>query len=147
MHAIANIEIYNKAGYLCPLPLAQQKIILQAMLKHSPVVLGDIDIYITRDNYIMSLNNKFLSCQGPTNVLSFPANARLNVSPEQLPHLLVISVDTLQREAMLYEQDLVDHFIRLMAHGLAHLMGFEHGAAMFELCEKMEAEAILLKHH
>ncbi len=135
------IEIHNKAGFLCPLHATEQKQILKAMLKLSPVTLEAVVLYIVRDDYIASLNNKFLSCQGPTNVLSFPACAMSGVEFEQIPNLLIISVDTLEREAMLYGQDLIEHFIRLMAHGLAHIMGFEHGPEMFALCEEMEMAA------
>ncbi len=136
------VEIYNQAGWLCPLLPVEQKEIIKAMHKLNPVPLGDLSVYIVRDDYIMQLNNKFLYCQGPTNVLSFPAydfmHDAAQHSSEHIPHTLVISVDTLQRECLLYGQELIDHFLRLLAHGLAHIMGYDHGAEMFNLCAEME---------
>ncbi len=134
----ACIEIHNKAGYLCPINPRKQSIIIKAMLKQSEVCIYNLAIFIVRDAYIMNLNRDFLNSCGPTNVLSFPAQSKHNFDLEHTPNVLVISVDTLQRECALYGQKLVEHFVRLIAHGLAHLMGFEHGVAMFNLCEKME---------
>lgn len=43
---------------------------------------------------------------------------------------LAMSPDTVCREAMLYGQKLEAHTMRLLAHGFAHLLGYEHGKAM-----------------
>jgi probable rRNA maturation factor len=48
---------------------------------------------------------------------------------------LVLSVDTLAREAFLYGQDPAAHLARLLAHGLLHLAGVPHGAEMEERTE------------
>jgi ssRNA-specific RNase YbeY (16S rRNA maturation enzyme) len=47
-------------------------------------------------------------------------------------------VDTLEREAFLYGQEATAYCIRLLAHGLAHLAGRDHGPAMRELEERLE---------
>ena len=48
---------------------------------------------------------------------------------------LVLSVDTLAREAFLYNQDRREYTVRLLAHGLLHLMGHDHGPEMDALTE------------
>ncbi len=54
---------------------------------------------------------------------------------------MALSADTLQRECFLYGQELDGHCIRLLAHGLAHLLGHDHSPAMDALCERLEAAA------
>lgn len=54
---------------------------------------------------------------------------------------LVFSVDTLHRETLLYGQDPEEHCLRLLAHGLGHLAGYDHGPEMDELCSEMLSAA------
>lgn len=54
---------------------------------------------------------------------------------------LVFSVDTLHRETLLYGQDTEEHCLRLLAHGLGHLAGYDHGPEMDELCSEMLSAA------
>lgn len=51
---------------------------------------------------------------------------------------LVLSVDTLERECILYGQNPHKHAIHLLAHGLAHLLGYDHGEEMQQLTELLE---------
>ena len=51
---------------------------------------------------------------------------------------LALSVDTLRREAFLYGQPVDEHAVRLLAHGLAHLLGYDHGPAMDALTASLE---------
>ena len=56
------------------------------------------------------------------------------------PGALLLSLDTLQRECLLYGQDPAEHLVRLLAHGMGHLRGLDHGPVMDALCERhMEA--------
>ena len=48
---------------------------------------------------------------------------------------LVLSVDTLARETFLYNQDLHQYTIRLLAHGFLHLLGHDHGLEMDSLTD------------
>lgn len=53
--------------------------------------------------------------------------------PDDAPcHLgwLVLSLDTWRRECLLYGQEPVEHALRLLAHGLGHLAGYDHGPEM-----------------
>lgn len=51
---------------------------------------------------------------------------------------LVLSINTLEREARLFGQNPHEHAIRLLAHGLVHLLGFDHGEHMQELTDLLE---------
>ena len=111
---------------------------------------GILDIAVLDDLAMERLHREALSCSGPTNVLSFPAPANTLSPPGSKAgasggplHLgsLALSVDTLARECFLYGQEPREHCIRLLAHGIAHLLGFDHGAAMWELTACMEKAA------
>lgn len=94
------------------------------------------------------LNEENLSCAGPTNVLAFPAGnsgPRFGSGAGFRPGagLLAMSPWTMRREAMLYGQDLAAYTLRLLAHGLAHLLGHEHGPAMDEAAGRAARAAAL----
>ncbi|AMK11393.1 rRNA maturation RNase YbeY [Pseudodesulfovibrio indicus] len=99
------------------------------------------------DREIARLNREFLGCTGPTNILSFPAH---DPDDPELPGdegaflgELALSVDTLARETDLYGQTPLEHLARLLAHGLLHLAGFDHGEIMFDMTDAAVDRALL----
>ena len=87
----------------------------------------DFDLRVVGDAEMAALNRDYLGLPGPTNVLSFPADDPAR--PDYLGEMAV-SADTVVREAFLYGQDPTVHLVRLLAHGLLHLAGYDHGEAM-----------------
>ena len=116
-----------------------------------------VELYLLDDASVAKANAAHLGCMGPTNILSFPGGGGFlgtpNVSgapgapnvpgPPDVsgpPGALLLSLDTLQRECLLYGQDPAEHLVRLLAHGMGHLRGLDHGPVMDALCERhMEA--------
>ena len=100
---------------------------------------NSLEIKLVDDGEIARLNRAFMGCEGPTNVLSFPAGES-GERPEEAdtPFMgaLVLSVDTLVRESYLYGQPPALHLARLLAHGILHLAGHEHGSVMYELTDE-----------
>ena len=89
----------------------------------------DISLRIVDDREMAELNQSFMGCLGPTNVLSFPGG------DESWLGDLVLSAETLARESWLYNQDTHEYTVRLLAHGVLHLMGHGHGPEMESLTE------------
>ncbi len=88
-----------------------------------------LELHLTGDREIAELNQRFLGLTGPTNVLSFPAEE------EGFLGSIVLSMQAVNREAHLYGQSERGHFLRLVAHSILHLAGYEHGPLMDELTE------------
>lgn len=109
-----------------------------------------LNLLIVKDNDMIFYNNEQMGVYGPTNVLSFPEEendnpfigkvcAEIQKKRTRLG-TLVLSMDTLLREAFLYGQDPHAHAVRLLAHGLAHLLGYDHGEEMWELTDFLEEQ-------
>ena len=63
----------------------------------------------------------------PTDVLSFSQQeSELPEHPSALLGDIVISVPTARRQAAERELELTDELARLLAHGLLHLVGWDH---------------------
>ncbi|MBX7249867.1 MAG: rRNA maturation RNase YbeY [Caulobacteraceae bacterium] len=82
----------------------------------------DVTILLTDDGVSGALNQQYRGKPGPTNVLSFPA-------PESArPHLgdLALTFGVCSREAGEQGKSLADHLSHLVAHGVLHLLGWDH---------------------
>ena len=126
------IERQSAAVWLSPLDngdllraLAAMKAAVDAT---NGAAVAEVHLHLVDDACIRQANRRFLDCNGPTNVLSFPGG-------KDLPGILMLSLDTLARECLLYGQDATEHCLRLLAHGMGHLAGMDHGEAMDALCE------------
>ncbi len=113
-----------------------------AALAHGQHVHEDVDlaILLTDDETIADLNLRFRGKAGPTNVLSFPAAASAR------PHLgdVALAFGVCAREAQDQGKSLEHHFMHLVAHGVLHLLGYDHETD--SEAESMEAlERHLLK--
>ena len=92
---------------------------------------GDVVVLLTGDDEIAELNQTYRGKPGPTNVLSFP-------SPETArPHLgdIAVAYGVTAREAAEQGKPLSDHLMHLVAHGVLHLVGYDHE-------DEAEAEAM-----
>jgi probable rRNA maturation factor len=105
------------------------------MLQKMTPSKADVELAFVRDSDMADLNQRFMDCQGPTNCLAFPSAGHGGGLPGGG---LCISLDALYRESLFYDQADDLYLRRLLAHGLAHLAGHDHGAEMEDLCAALE---------
>jgi probable rRNA maturation factor len=81
-----------------------------------------IVILLTSDDALAELNQRFRGKAGATNVLSFPA------PPAAAPHLgdIALAYGVCAREAEEQHKPLKHHLMHLVAHGVLHLVGYDH---------------------
>ena len=83
------------------------------------------------------MNRHYRNRDTPTDVLSFP------LADEVCPDLLgdvVISVDTLHRQARQRKRSVADELQRLLIHGVLHLLGYDHEVSPIEARRMRKAE-------
>lgn len=88
---------------------------------------GELSIVIVDDPQMAELNRQYLDRSGPTNVIAFPMQE--GQYTEISPHLLgdvVISIDTVRREAEQAGFGFDLRFDQLLVHGILHLFGYDH---------------------
>ncbi len=145
------ISVPKHQGLTHLLPLGRPDLLraLESMLLALGLEHCSLDLELATDARMSRLNQEFLGCSGPTNVLSFPARDSVqDVEDAETndramgEHLgqLILAPETVRREAFLYGQPLEPHTLRLLAHGLTHLAGHDHGPLMDALAaEALEA--------
>lgn len=92
---------------------------------------GHVDLILADDPFVQDLNSRYRGKDRPTNVLSFPQEdlekgQALVKTPMLLLGDIVMSYQTLEREALSQNISFAHHFVHLLIHGLLHLLGFDH---------------------
>lgn len=137
MPGAVSIRKHPAASWKLPFTAAELSRLLEAMLDEAGCGENAVELALLDDAAMERLNENSAGCAGPTNILSFSAPAGRG----PCPGWLALSADTLLRECFLYGQEPEEHCIRLLAHGLAHLTGLDHGPAMDRLTNRLEAAA------
>ena len=100
---------------------------------------SDVTVLLTDDGVSAALNQQYRGKPGPTNVLSFPA-------PESAqPHLgdLALTYGVCAAEAAEQGKPLANHLSHLVAHGVLHLLGWDHQTDdEAEAMERLEREIL-----
>lgn len=113
-----DIEIEDEA-WSAALPKAEA---LALEAAEAATAEGGLAILLTDDDTVADLNLRFRGKSGPTNVLSFPA-------PENREgHLgdIALAYGVCAREAAEQGKPLAHHLQHLVAHGVLHLVGYDH---------------------
>lgn len=81
----------------------------------------EVSVLITTDGNIKKLNNKYRGIKKATDILSFPQKTNNSVLGD-----IVISADTLKRNARRLKHSLDKELKWIIVHGLLHLTGYDH---------------------
>jgi len=88
----------------------------------------DLSVLLADDEVIRGLNERYRGRNRPTDVLSFPqAHGRRIPGQARTAGDIVISVETLRRNAAERGIDEHEELTRLVVHGVLHLDGMDHG--------------------
>ena len=113
-----DIEIEDEA-WLSVLPDAE---VLALSAAEAATAEGGLTVLLTDDATVADLNQRFRDKAGPTNVLSFPAAA----NPENHLGDIALAYGVCAREAAEQGKPLAHHLQHLVAHGVLHLVGYDH---------------------
>ena len=83
-----------------------------------------LDIYITTDEEIKTLNKEYRAKNKPTDVLSFVIGEYI----DRFYYLgeVIISYETANLQAKSNNIDIREELTKLLVHGIIHLMGYDH---------------------
>jgi probable rRNA maturation factor len=98
-----------------------------------PALSYEIGLRLTNDTQIQELNAQYRQQNKPTDVLAFasletdfPQSEEMLASQPLYLGDIIVSIDTAQRQAQQQEHSLMTELAWLTAHGLLHLVGWDH---------------------
>ncbi len=124
---------------------------VECMLERAGYSDFDINILLTTDATIRRYNKQFRHKDKATDILSFPfypelkAGGPIRATTPDEKNLgdLIISVAYAQKDAQKIGRELNIHLIRLCAHGIAHVLGYDHETdADWAKMQKFEAKLL-----
>lgn len=133
------IKINFSSKIRCPFDLAQVKIIAERASCFSKKIQGEVEVNIVGDKLMKEINRKYRGKDITTDVLSF---AWREIGDRDNLGQIFISYPQIKKQAKEYGVPIKEEFTRMLAHGLLHLVGYEHlnkkdAAKMFVLQEKI----------
>jgi len=119
---LIDIEIEGEAWTTQPDAQALTAQAAGAVLAYEHLSDRNLTVLLTTDVAVQALNARFRDQDKPTNVLSFPA------APNPENHLgdVALAYETCAREAAEQNKPLGHHLQHLVAHGVLHLLGYDH---------------------
>jgi len=107
------------------LPTSRIRAITKRLLNDLECEQCELSILFTDDVEIAELNRSYRKKPKPTDVLSFAALESAHGAEDVLGDV-VISVDTAARQAKERGLKLEEEILRLLIHGVLHLLGYDH---------------------
>ncbi len=96
----------------------------------------EVNIILTDDINVKTLNRQYRGKNKPTNVLSFPQINLQNFRRTELDMFprndaiplgdIVLAFQTIRAECLQQDKTLENHVIHLIVHGTLHLLGYDH---------------------
>ena len=107
----------------------------------------ELSILFCDDVFIHNLNKEYRNIDASTDVLSFEAGEEYEDDEGQWYSAgdIVISLDTLPKNAEYFEVDKNTEFKRLLIHGVLHLNGMDHGEEHIEKDVEPSCEMLVLQ--
>ena len=93
---------------------------LMSVIEQEQRQAGDISCVFCSDDYLVKLNNQYLSASYFTDVITFDYSKKNFISGD-----IFISVDRVKENAKLYNQPYFREMCRVILHGILHLCGYK----------------------
>ncbi len=101
---------------------------------------GILSYIFCNDDYLYNINKQFLSHDYYTDIITFDYSEKNMVSGD-----MFISIERVKENSLLYNCSYNDEILRVMIHGLLHLLGYNDSNEIEkELMRKMEDEYVLM---
>lgn len=108
--------------------LFRRAISIAVQIAQLPLVdKSELSIVLSDDLHIGRLNKQWRSKPQSTNVLCFPIDTiKLGETPGQLLGDIIVSRETIAREADELEISFDQHLAHMIIHGFLHIFGYDH---------------------
>ncbi len=140
------VEILDETRHYPHLEALEQT--LEKLMLEQKLQNRSVTVVLCDDTTIQNLNREHRGIDKATDVLSYPLHEPDDLDMPQVPHLgdIIISTDTAARQANERGQPLSLEVGILAAHGLMHLLGYDHDTEearqVFEKAQKRMQELI-----
>jgi rRNA maturation RNase YbeY len=105
---------------------------------------AELSVLFVDDRSMGALNARYRGTEGPTDVLSFPMYEECHSSTASLLGDIVICVPRALAQSAEYGVPFYNELLRLLVHGLLHLIGYDHEKGAYQKRKMKNKERELL---
>ena len=136
------INFFNEdIDFHSPLSFDNISVWLHAIASHHHFKIEELNYIFCSDQYLLQINQQYLNHNFFTDIITFDNSD----SPDHLEGDIFISIIRLQENAKHYQETFLQEFLRVLSHGLLHLIGFNDKSPQdLELMRSYETHAIEL---
>lgn len=135
------IDFHFKSDYVLE-DITQYSDWITRIIESEGFVEGQLDYVFCTDDYLLSINQEYLNHDTYTDIITFDYSDGKSISGD-----IFISTERVEENALAYKVSRGEEFLRVMSHGLLHLIGFgDKTKEEKELMRKKEEEKIKLFH-
>ena len=102
------------------LPKSKLKKNIRQLVEDEGKICGNINVVFCSDDYLLNINQKYLNHDYYTDIVTFDQTAGEKISGD-----LFISVDRIRENAGIYKVSIHMELVRVIFHGVLHLLGYE----------------------
>lgn len=128
------------------------EVVKTALTVENAVCDVNLSVVITDNENICEINREQRGIDKPTDVLSFPGYEKdewekLKVIPDEIAYIgdIVISKEKIIEQASEYGTGIEREFCYLVAHGMLHLMGYDHMIDEDKVIMRKKEEEVMQK--
>ena len=115
---------------------------LHAMMTAVQMERAELSVLLTDDEQIKELNRIYRKKNRPTDVLAFAQQEGMVGGRADLLGDVIVSIPTAIRQARSSGRDVVAEVTMLLAHGLLHLLGWDHETPVEDARMRRETERL-----
>jgi len=113
---------------------------LKQIIKKYNRIPGDLTYIYCNDEYLKEINIRYLKHDYYTDIVTFDY-----CSDEIISGDMIISLDRVKENSVLFNNNFTDELLRVMVHGLLHLLGYlDSTESEKETMRRIESECILM---
>jgi probable rRNA maturation factor len=116
---MGKINIYFEEISMLALPKRKMYGFIFDILAMENSKCGTINFIFCNDSYLLKINNEFLKHDFYTDIITFDYSENKIISGD-----LFLSLDRIKENAILYKISLMDEILRVMVHGILHMVGY-----------------------
>ena len=131
-YKIDEVKVFKDIEKISDFIINDKVISSKSCLKGYDVAIVSFDVVLCNNAEIHRVNNQYRKKDVPTDVITFAIFADSTEDERYIfdneTHLgeIVISLDKIKEQAKEYKRTFEDEFYFIVAHGVMHLLGFDH---------------------
>ena len=125
IHVVSDNSLWNKK-------IKKKKFFFNNLIKFFPKKYTfikkkiNLTVLLSKNKNIQKLNKKFRNKDKPTDILSFPAEKKIDIKKNPYLGDIIISYEFINNPKLLSNLEFKKKLIKIFIHGFLHLFGYNH---------------------